>query len=78
MQTMQVKRDKLERRGRRLAKSLKFWTNLSRVTRFSLHGFVLMMMRRTLEKIVKYNTGAEAFNRQARKERRRNRALRRR
>lgn len=59
----------------RLMRVYKLWTALASITRFSLHGFVLSRIRNALVAIQDYNNQAMEYNRQARKERRRNRAL---
>lgn len=70
------KQDSFIRQAKRLNFCLKFWTGIASVTRFGIHGFIQMMIRRTLGKIAKYNERATQFNRQIRKERRRARAIR--
>lgn len=70
------KQDSFIRQAKRLNFCLKFWLRIASVTRFGIHGFIQMMIRRTLGKIAKYNECATQFNRQVRKERRRARAIR--
>ena len=56
---------------------LNFWTKIARLTRFGMHGFILWRIRRAYEDAAAYNRMAGQFNRQQRRERRRERAIRR-
>lgn len=77
MSNKNKKRDRAwyQKKCSRLMRAYKMWTALASVTRFSLHGFVLSRIRNALAAIQDYNNQAMEYNRQARKERRRNRAL---
>lgn len=61
---------KLTRRAKRIERSLKFWLALYKVTRFGLHGLVLAMIRRTIEKAQANNKKAIMCNKEMRRVRR--------
>lgn len=62
---------KMNRRTRRLEFAFKFFTALARVTRFSLHGFVLWRIRKIYTAIIDHNMQVTAYIKQRRKERKR-------
>ena len=68
---------KVARKARMIQFRLNFWTKIARLTRFGLHGFILCRIRRAYEDAAAYNRMAGQFNRQQRRERRRERAIRR-
>lgn len=61
---------KLTRRAKRIERALKFWLALYKVTRFGVHGFVLAMIRRTIEKAQENNKKAIMCNKEMRRIRR--------
>ena len=61
---------KLTRRAKRIERALKFWLALYKVTRFGLHGLVLVMIRRTIEKAQENNKKAIMCNKEMRRVRR--------
>ena len=67
---------KVARKARMIQFRLNFWTKIARLTRFGMHGFVLWRIRRAYEDSAAYNRMAGQFNRQQRRERRRERAIR--
>lgn len=67
---------KAARKARMIQFRLNFWTKIARLTRFGLHGFILWRIRRAYEDAAVYNHMAGQFNRQQRRERRRERAIR--
>ena len=67
---------KVARKARMIQFRLNFWTKIARMTRIGLHGFVLWRISRAYEDAVAYNRMAGQFNRQKRRERRRERAIR--
>lgn len=68
---------KVARKSRMIQFRLNFWTKIARLTRFGMHGFILWRIRRAYEDAAAYNRMAGQFNRQQRRERRRERAIRR-
>lgn len=68
---------KAARKARMIQFRLNFWTKIARLTRFGMHGFILWRIRRAYEDAEAYNRMAGQFNRQQRRERRRERAIRR-
>ena len=68
---------KVARKARMIQFRLNFWTKIARLTRFGMHGFILWRIRRAYEDAAAYNRMAVQFNRQQRRERRRERAIRR-
>lgn len=67
---------KVARKARMIQFRLNLWTKIARLTRIGLHGFVLWRIRRAYEDAAAYNRMAGQFNRQQRRERRRERAIR--
>lgn len=61
---------KLSHRAKRIERALKFWLAISQVTRFGLHGLVLAMIRRTLERARVNNDKAIRVNKEMRRMRR--------
>ena len=68
---------KVARKARMIQFRLNLWTKIARLTRFGMHGFILWRIRRAYEDAAAYNRMAVQFNRQQRRERRRERAIRR-
>ena len=68
---------KVARKARMIQFRLNFWKKIARLTRFGMHGFILWRIRRAYEDAAAYNSIAVQFNRQQRRERRRERAIRR-
>jgi len=67
---------KVARKARMIQFRLNLWTKIARLTRFGMHGFILWRIRRAYEDAAAYNRMAVQFNRQQRRERRLERAIR--
>ena len=67
---------KVTRKARMIQFRLNLWTKIARLTRFGMHGFILWRIRRAYEDAAAYNCMSVQFNRQQRRERSRERAIR--
>ena len=68
---------KVARKARMIQFRLNLWTKIARLTRFGMNGYILWRIRMAYEDAAAYNRMAGQFNRQQRRERRRERAIRR-